>query len=162
MGYKSQLLKTIEQIHADCHKLCMQILGKHLQVAGNIGVFCQTDNEYKNFTKLRIKLTEPSNDQNQKYYRMYNPISIGKTIYTHVYIRKPDSTTYGRYLGDIDFILEPNEYIKLKDLVAKGRIKGAEIYDRPGWDTIQITDPHINSVAYISTKEFAEKVRAEF
>ena len=51
---------------------------------------------------------------------------------------------------------------KTQNSVLSELIKGAEMYDRPGWDTIQISDPNINAVAYVSTKEFAEKVRVRF
>ena len=163
-----QLLKLIKQIHTDCHKLCKQSLGTYLPVAGNIGIFCQSESEYNIFTELREKIAELSDNQDQKYYKLCNPINIPENkeipqaTYTYLYIRKPDSTPYGKYPGDVDFVLELSDYTKLKESVSKGEIKGAEIYDRPGWDTIQITDPNFKSVAYVSTKEFAEKVRVKF
>ena len=158
----SGLLKIINQIHTDCHKLCFQALGEHLPVAGNIGVFCHSKNEYELFTKIRGELTYPSDNPNQKYFLLKEPIVIGSATYTHLYIRKPDPTPYGKYLGDVDFIMEEQEYSEFKNSVQNGLIKGAEIYDRPSWETVQITDQNINSVAYISTKEFSEKVRVKF
>jgi hypothetical protein len=84
-------------------------------------------------------------------------------MYTHLYIRKPDPTPYGQYNGDVDFVLSGDEYVELKKLLLDGEeIKVAQIYDRVGWDTIQLIWPGINSVGYISTKEFAEKVRVRF
>ena len=164
----SQLIETIKHIHFACHKLCKQSLGEYLVSSGNMGVFSQSKDEYKNFTRIREELTEPASNPDQKYYRLYEPIVIsaeGNTpvsIYTHLYIRKPDSTPYGKYLGDVDFVLDEAEYLELKNSVINAKIKDAEMYDRPGWDTIQITDPAINAVAYVSTKEFAEKVRVKF
>ncbi len=59
--------------------------------------------------------------------------------------------------------MENKEYEDYKTRVLAGEvIAGVEIYDRPGWDTIQLTDPKIHSVAYISTRDFSEKVRAKF
>lgn len=163
-----ELVHAINEISFDCHKLCRLVLGKYLPVAGNMGVFCHSDEEYEVLTKIREELTEPSNNPDQKYFRLYESIvvpaskDIPEAVYTHLYIRKPDPSPYGKYLGDVDFVLEPNEYLALKGSVSQGKINGAEIYDRPGWDTFQITDPSMNSIAFVSTKEFSEKVRVKF
>ena len=168
MNCHQELLNRIKHINFVCQKLCKITLGRYLKVSGNIGVFSQSVEEYKIFTKVRDEITEPSTNPNQKYYHLYNPIiipaeiDIPETTYTHIYIRKLDSTPYGRYLGDVDFVLDSGEYIELKNKVLSGTVKGAEIYDRPGWDTIQLTTPNFDCVAYVSTKEFAEKVRVKF
>lgn len=161
------LISRLNTIHTDCNKLCFLALGKYLECSGNIGVFCQNEDEYTIFLKLKDELTKESFNPNQKYFELINAINIeGREVpdgvYTHLYIRKPDQTPYGKYLGDVDFVLNFAEYEELKRQVSKGLVKNAQLYDRPGWDTIQITDPLISSVAYISTKEFAEKVRVKF
>ena len=158
----NELIKITNKVHSDCFELCKMATGKYLPVAGNIGIFCQSEDEFKRFLKLREQITEPSNNPNQKYFLLKEPIVVSGTVYTYLYIRKPDPTPYGKYLGDLDFVLEPKEYAEFKSKVERGEIPGAEMYDRPGWDTIEITDPNISSVAYISTQEFAEKVRVRF
>lgn len=163
-----ELQKRIEQIHLDCHKLCIMSIRKYLPVAGNLGVFSQSEDEYLIFSKLQKELVEVSANPKQKYFKLISPIIIStidenpQAIYTHLYIRKFDPSPYGTYLGDVDFVMRRDAYIKLRESVSRGFIPGAEIYKRPGWDTIQITDPNINSVAYISTRNFAEKVRVKF
>lgn len=163
-----KLLERIKEIHFGCHKLCMSALGKYLPVSGNIGVFCQSGQEYEEFTKLREQITFFSDNQNQKYFKLIKPIVIAEengipqTTYTHLYIRQFDPTPYGKYLGDVDFILPEDEYKTLKEEVSKNNVKNAMMYNRPGWDTVQITDPNINAAAYVSTQEFAEKVRVKF
>lgn len=165
---KKRLIELIQRINSDCHKLCNYSLGRYLEVSGNIGIFCQSEEEYEIFSRLREQLTEASDNPNQKYFKLNEPIvvstggDIPSTSYTHLYIRKFDPTPYGKYLGDVDFILENSEYLDLKEKVLKNMIKDAQIYDRTGWDTIQITNPDINAVTYISTKDFAEKVRVKF
>lgn len=166
---KEELLRTIESIHFRCNKLCRLVLGKYLANSGNIGVFCHADDEYKLLTKVDEELTLPSDNPNQKYFRLRKPIVIAfkgdipKATYTHLYIRKPDPTPYGKYLGDVDFVMESQDYLKLKNALLNGKVvKGAQIYNRPGWDTIQLTDSSIDVVAYVSTQEFAEKVRVKF
>lgn len=162
----SDLHQLLIQIHKDCFQICNISLGKYLPVAGNIGVFSQNEADYKNFMTVREILIESSDNPNQKYFRLKNELIIPKidvipqTTYTHLYIRKPDPSPYGKYLGDIDFVVDGKEYDELKNNVKN--IAGAELYDRPGWDTIQITNPNIKSIAYVSTKEFAEKVRIKF
>lgn len=148
--------------------MCKQILGEYLPNSGNMGVFCHSDEEYTSLTKLREELTEPADNPNQKYYKLSEPIvipaegDVPETTYTHLYIRKPDPTPYGKYKGDVDFIIAPEKYLKLKEKVENGEVKGAEIYDRPGWDNIQLSDHDIDAVAYVSTKEMTEKVRVKF
>lgn len=157
--------QRVNAIHIDCHQLIKQSLGHYLPIAGNIGIFCQSDNEYKTFSDLKNEITIPSDIPNQKYFQLKEPIviqgenNLPKAEYTHLYIRKPDPSTFGQYLGDIDFVMKPTDYKKLKQKVVKGKIKNSSLFDRPKWDMIQVTDPNIFSVAFITTKEFAEKIR---
>lgn len=164
-----EILDYIKPIHIDCHKLCILILNTYLPVAGNIGIFTHSEEEYKQLTEISKELTKPTNNPNQKYFELHKPITIGEenntpeATYTHLYIRKPDYTDYGKYKGDVDFILSTEEYEKLKLSVLKGDYaNGATLYDRPGWDTVQLVSKEIASVAYISTKEFSKKVRVKF
>lgn len=165
---REDLFEVIKLIHTECNKLCKLVLGKYLPAAGNIGVFCHDDAEYRNLVKIRKEITKASDNIDQKYFTLNIPITfekengIPKTSYTHLYIRKSDKAPYGKYLGDVDFVLKKIDYHRLKSLVGMGKIKGAKIYDRPGWDTIEITDLNINAVSYVSTQEFAEKVRIRF
>lgn len=168
MKKDNKLLKIVEQIHIGCHEICRNILGTYLPVSGNLGVFCQSDEEHTEFSIAAKELTHASNNPNQKYFELVEPIvfeskgSIPAATYTHLYIRKFDPTPYGKYLGDVDFVLTENAYQTLKKKVLSGEIIGAKMYDRAGWDTIVLTDPAINAVSYVSTQEFAEKVRIEF
>ncbi len=136
-----------------------------MPVAGNIGVFCQSEEEYEKFEEVRKGLIKPSDNSKRKYFKLKEPVVIEaasdtpKAIYRYLYVRKPETTPFGSYLGDIDFVMEPGEYKIFRDSVAAGKVRGAKLFDRPGWDTVQITDPEISSVAFVSTKEFAEKVR---
>lgn len=165
---KLLLFSAIQHIHVACNQLCKQILGEYLTNSGNMGVFCQTEEEYEKFTKLREELTEPSDNPNQKYYKLSEPLvipangDVPETTYTHLYIRKPDPTPYGKYQGDVDFVMDQDEYKELKEKVGNGEVKSAEIYDRPGWNNIQLTDTTIGAVAYVSTMQMAEKVRIKF
>lgn len=159
---QDKLLERIRQIHSDCQKLCQEIIGRQLPVAGNIGVFCQSDKEYSYFDKLREKLTESSENPNQKYFRLIKPLVYPEAIYTHLYIRKPDPTEYGKNLGDVDFVMEEKEYELFKGQVFSGNVEGAEFYVRPGWDMVQLSREGANSVAYITTQKMAEKIRIKF
>jgi hypothetical protein len=161
---QKKLLKAIEYIHFACYKLCKNTFGKYLQNAGNVGVFCHYDEEYENLIKLRKKLTEPSDDPKQKYFKFVEPIvipakeDIPETTYTHLYIRRPDPYRY--QVGDIDFYLEPTEYQKLKNELATGKkLNGARIFERPDLDMIELYNPDIDALAYVSTKKMTEIVR---
>jgi len=161
---QAQLLAAISHTHFSCYKLCKQSFGIYLPNAGNIGIFCQYDDEYVFLTKLREQLTISSDNINQKYYRLHQPIvipaegDIPETTYTYLYIRKPDP--YRHQVGDVDFFLEPQEYTKLKTELQNGKVmKGARIFPRPDLDMIELHNPDVDALGYVSTKTMTEKVR---
>ncbi len=163
---EEQLLEAIKYIHFVCFKLCKQSFGKYLPVAGNVGVFCHYDDEYEFLMRLRKELTEESDNLNQKYFRLHKPIiiiaknDIPETTYTYLYIRKPDP--YRFHVGDIDFVLEEGKYQELKKSLQGGKIiKGARLFERPDLDMIELYDPDVDALAYISPHEMTEKVRVK-
>jgi hypothetical protein len=163
---KSELFEAIQYIHFGCYKLCKQSFGKYLANAGNMGVFCHFDNEFEFLKQIRQGITKPSDNPDQKYFELYEPLTISakedvpKTTYTHLYIRRPDPNT--PQAGDVDFYLEAEEYSKLKQEMLNGKkIKGARIYDRKDLDMIELFDPGIDALAYVSTPVMTEKVRVK-
>ncbi|MCA9392501.1 hypothetical protein KC614_04895 [candidate division WWE3 bacterium] len=168
MNNVEKLFERIRVIHLDCMKICKSVLGEYLPVAGNIGVFCQSDDEYELFEQVKQTITLPSSNPQQKYFELKDLLTVEgienvpARTYTHLYIRKPDPTSYGKYLGDMDFVLEPDKYFELKTKVMNNLVPGAIIYDRENWDTIEMTNTEFNTVSYVSTQAFAEKVRVRF
>lgn len=160
------LLNIINKVHLDCFRLCKQSVGKYLPVPGNIGIFCQSDEQYKFLEQERAKLTFISDNQKQKYFQLKNKIimpeinGIPETIYTWLYIRKPALDT--PEWGDVDFTLSIDEYRIYKNQVIEEKMSGVNIYDRPGWDMIEIKDPSSKGIAYITTQSMAEKVHIRF
>ncbi len=152
------LLDRIRCIHQDCYKLCQQAFGKDLLNSGNMGVFCQNEEEYQHFEQIRQEITLPSDNLKQKYFTLVEPIVVGDIAYQYLYIRQPDVSDYGKFLGDVDFYMPDADYLELKERLAEGEtFSGAKMYDRTGWDMIQLSDPNIKSVAYVSTLEMAQK-----
>jgi len=156
---QKELFEAIKHIHFECHKLCKESFGKYLSNAGNIGVFCHYEKEYKNLIKLQKKLTDQSDNINQKYFKLHEPIiifakeNIPETTYTYLYIRKPDPYRY--QVGDIDFHLEPQKYSKLKQSILSGKkVKGARVFERSDPDMIELYDPDIDVLGYVSTKKY--------
>ena len=90
---KVQLLEAIKYTHYACHKLCKQSFGTYLPNAGNMGVFCHYNDEYEQLVAIRKEITEPSDNPDQKYFKLHEPIVIAaqddvpETTYTHLYIR---------------------------------------------------------------------------
>lgn len=163
---KEQLLEAIKHVHFSCFKLCKQSFGKYLPVAGNMGVFCHYPDEYRFLTKLREELTKQSDNFNQKYFRLHEPIiipvkdDVPETTYTYLYIRRPDQ--YRAQVGDVDFVLEDEKYDELKKSLSTGaEINGAKIFDRPDLDMVELSNPDIDALAYISTRAMTEKVRVK-
>ena len=163
---EQELLEAIKHTHFACFELCKIAFDKYFPVAGNMGIFCHYDSEYKFLTELRKKLTEESGNLNQKYFRLHNPIvipargDVPETTYTHLYIRRPDQ--YRAQVGDVDFVIDDEKYIELKESLQKGsQINGAKIFDRPDLDMVELSDPDIDALAYVSTRAMTEKVRVK-
>jgi hypothetical protein len=159
---KEQLMRAIEYTHFTCFELCKKNFKRYLPVAGNIGIFCHYDDEFAFLTKFREELTDKNDNWNKKYYRLYKPIvipaknDIPETVYTYLYIRKPDQHTE---VGDVDFVLEKKEFENLKKTLSTGtKMKGVEILNRPELDLIKLFDPDIDALSYIGAKDMNENV----
>ncbi len=163
---QEELLEAIKHIHFACYKLCKQSFGEYLPNSGNIGVFCHYNDEYQYLTEVRKKLTKASDNVDQKYFKLYKPIVISakggvpETTYTYLYIRRPDP--YRHHMGDVDFYLEETEYTKLKGEMLDGKnVPGARVFERPDLDMIELYDPDIDALAYVSTSKMTETVRVK-
>jgi hypothetical protein len=161
---KEQLLEAIEHIHFSCFQLCKDSFDVYLPVAGNMGVFCHYEDEYQFLTKVREGMTEPSDDPKQKYFKLHKPIAfaardgVPETTYTHLYIRKPD--IYRAQVGDVDFVLEEDKYADLKNSLREGKaVNGARIFERPDLDMVELYNPDVDTLGYVSPQEMTEKVR---
>jgi len=159
-----QLLEAIKYTHYKCSDLCKNILGRYLPVAGNVGIFCHYDDEYKFLTKLREELTEISDNWNQKYYRLHKPIvvpaqgDVPDALYSYLYIRQPDQEK--TQVGDVDFVLDKKEFNELKSFLSSSQeIKGMKIFDRPGLDLIELFDSDIDTISFIGMKDMFENVK---
>lgn len=154
----SQLHKAVEYIHRQCYALCKTSFGKYLPNSGNIGVFCHYDDEYEYLTGVRKELTEESDNYNQKYFRLHEPIVIEGTTYTYLYIRQPDP--YRHHVGDIDFYLPDDEYQTLKASFEAGNaLPGARLFPSPRLDMIELYHPDSDVLAYVSTTRMTDLVK---
>jgi hypothetical protein len=161
---RAELLEAITYIHFACHKLCAASFQKYLPVAGNITIFCHYDAEFDHLVTVRKELCEPSADpKNRKYFRLHQPIiipagnDVPETAYTHLYIRKPD--IYRAQAGDLDFYIAKDEYDMLKRQAERFGIKGARVFPRNDLDMIELYDPDVDVLAYVSTATMTEKAR---
>jgi len=161
---KEELFEAIEHIHFSSYKLCKQSFGYYLPNAGNLGFFCHYDDEFELLKNIRDEVTEKSDDPGLKYFTLIEPIVIAakddipEATYTHLYIRKPDIYRY--QVGDIDFYLKNSEYQELKQDMLNGKnVKGARVFERPDLDMIELYDPDVDVLAYVSPSNMTEKVR---
>ncbi len=163
---ESSLFEAINYLHIECNKLCFEAFGKYLLNAGNIGIFCQTIEEFTKLTEIKNKLTHPSKNPDQKYFTLIEPIlfeqidNIPATEYKYLYIRKPKADS--PQIGDIDFYLEDEEFELIKQDILAGKVyKNTRIYDRPDLNMIEIFDPNSDVLPYISTRCETERVRVK-
>lgn len=161
---QSGLLSAIEYVHFACYQLCQNTFAEYLPNAGNLGLFCHYDDEYDRLVKIRKQMCESSDDPNQKYFKLHEPITIQakagvpETVYTHLYIRKPD--IYRAQVGDIDFYLQQADYDELKQRLLSGEnVTGARVFPRQDLDMIELFNPDIDALGYVSTNTMTEKVR---
>jgi hypothetical protein len=160
---KEELLKAVEHIHFESFKLCWQSFKKYLPNSGNMGIFCHYQDEYEKLTKLRKELTESSENFNQKYFRLHEPLvipsrdDVPETNYEFLYVRQPDP--YRHHVGDIDFYLEESEYENKKNEVKNGNIPGARDFPSPLLEMIELFNPDSDVLAYVSTKMMTDLVR---
>lgn len=161
---REQLVEAVKYVHLACHKLCKQSFSVYLPNAGNIGIFCHYDDEYDKLVALRKEMTEPSDNPDQKYFKLYEPITLAseddvpETTYTHLYIRRPDP--YRHHVGDVDFYLEQDQYDELKQSLIDGKqVKGARVFPRNDLDMIELYNPDVDALGYVSTNTMTEKVR---
>ena len=159
-----ELLEAWKHIHIECHKFCMNSFGRHLDNSGNLGIFCHYEYEYDRLVEIRKTLTEPSDNPNQKYFKLHEPIvfqatdTSPETAYTHLYIRKPDP--YRHHVGDLDFYLPPVEYTTLKrEFQEWNPLEWARIFPRTDLDMIELYNPDSDVLAYVSTSMMTERVR---
>lgn len=83
-----------------------------------------------------------------------------ETTYTYLYIRRPDP--YRLHVGDVDFYLEESEYTKLKSKMLNGKkVNGARGFERPDLDMIELYDPDLDALGYVSTNKMTETVRVK-
>jgi hypothetical protein len=164
IGSKDELIQAISHTHFECYKLCKQSFGKYLTNAGNIGIFCHYEDEFQFLTNIRKELTESTDNYDQKYFKLHEPIiidakgDIPETVYSYLYIRRPDP--YRSHVGDVDFYLPIEEYQLLKQQMQAGRVlSGARVFDRPDLDMIELYDPDVDVLGYVSTETMTETVR---
>ncbi len=151
---QDELIEAVKHVHFACYELCKASFGKYLPNAGNIGIFCHYDGEYTRLVDIRNQIAKPSNEP------IVIPAQNGipETTYTHLYIRKPD--IYRAQVGDVDFYLEQNEYDALKaDLASGKQIPGARIFPRNDLDMIELYNPDVDALGYVSTNTMSQKVR---
>ena len=160
------LFEAIKYLHLECNKLCFEAFSRYLPNAGILGIFCHFDEEFVKLNEIKSQLTIPSTNPDQKYFTLIEPIlieqidSIPATEYKYLYIRKPKIDS--PQVGDIDFYFEDTEFELLKQAILAGKVyKNARIYDRPDLNVIEIFDPNIDVLAYISTKSETEKARVK-
>jgi hypothetical protein len=156
---EDKLLEAITYLHFACFSLCKQAFGKYLPNAGNIGIFSHSEAEFTFLTKLRESLTQTEDNINNKYYRLHQPITIPakgdvpETTYTYLYIRKPESDH--PQVGDVDFYMEPPQYLKLKEELLQGKIMpGAQIFAKPGYDYIELSEPEGDIEGFVGTNNY--------
>jgi len=160
---REELLEAIKHTHFSCFELCKKVFGDYLPVAGNIGIFCHYDDEYKFLTKIREELTDFKINWNQKYFLLNEPIvipakgDVPEATYTYLYIRQPDKDK--PQVGDIDFVLDKEKFNELKNLSLEGEsMNGVEIFYRPDLDMVRLSKTDVDVLPYITTSYMIENV----
>ncbi|MDQ6985080.1 MAG: hypothetical protein Q9M91_03130 [Candidatus Dojkabacteria bacterium] len=159
----SELLGIIQRIHIESYELAFETYDRIFDNSGNIGVFTHFDDEYKYLKNAERMVSKVSDDPSIKYFELIDPINMPsiknfpEVSYTHLYLRKPDSSEYGNHYGHIDFNVNVTE---LKEML-KGIKKNTNqsIYKYGELEMIELRNEKYNSLAYINTPEIAKSIR---
>jgi len=154
---EAELYDAIKYLHVACHKLCLRTFGRYLPVRGNIGIFAHYEDELACLTSLRERLTDQDAHYKHKYFRLHEPIvvppahGVPGATYTLLYIRRVDP--YRSQVGDIDFILPPEEHQALKGTLNLDTfVNGARLFGRPEENIIELWDSDTDAAAYVAAK----------
>lgn len=160
---QDRLLEAITYLHATCHELCRQAVGRYLPVSGNVGVFCHEDEEFSALMSLRESLTDETANYNQKYFRLLEPITIDEkdgvpaATYEYLYIRKVDP--YRSQVGDIDFVMPTIEHRTLQSQLSNTNFTHfARNFERPEENMIELWDPKQDVLSYLVTQKLDELI----
>lgn len=163
---KQQLYDTIQHIHESGYELCRSSFNKRFRNAGNIGIFCKSEDEYDCLIKIRDDVSIPSENPRQKYFKLKEQFILPKTrdipatTYSYLYIRKPDPTPYGEHRGDMDFYTDPEEFENLLHAVKRRTIPNAHIYIQAGiGEIVEMSSTSSDVLAYLSTKKITKLLR---
>jgi hypothetical protein len=163
---REEMMEVIRHLHFESYKMCRNTLGRYLDISGNIGIFCHYEDEFAFLKIIQSEICYPSEDKNTKYFELKIPVifpetnGIPQTTYTHLYIRKPD--IYRSQVGDIDFYMDEQKYQNLKQEIIGGKVlKDARIFPRPDLDMIELFNPDIDVLTYVSTFKMSEQVRVK-
>lgn len=163
---KEQLYEKVRYIYQQCSLLVKESLGMVPLTAGNIAIFCQSDDEYAAYSEIAEQLVRPSDNPDQKYFQLIEPVVIedtdelpGTTL-TWLYIRKPSEDSPES--GDVDYTMSEADYKQLKAQVDAGNVKNASIYVRPGWDMVEFRNSQYDGLPYVAILPMQEKVRVRF
>lgn len=156
---EDEFMQVIQYLHDATHKLCVDAIGEHLEVAENVGVFTHYQDEYEYLLALRDKLVDKTVHFNEKYYLLKNPIIMSDgTIYKYLYIRKPDP--YRAQVGDIDFVMDSSKFEKLKESISAqpDEYPHARIFPRGDLDMVELHHPDVDVLPYIVTSKMTDKI----
>lgn len=153
----AEAYQALQYVHETYHALCLKTMGRYLPVQGLIVIFCHYDDEYQSLLKFREKQTNTQDHFLNKYFRLHEDITFtasGDTpsaTYRYLYIRQPDP--WRAQVGDLDFALPADEYQALKSELAQSPRPGVRIFPRNDLDMIELYDPDLDVLAYITPRK---------
>jgi len=160
---QEELFQAIEYIHVQTHKLCKKNIGKYLTPTGSLAIFTHYPEEFEMLTTIRDSLTGEEN-YNKKYYKFLESVHFEATseapeaTYRYLYIRHPDP--YRSQVGDIDFVLPPEEHKKLQTRLESGEsISGIRPSPEDHLELIELYDPDVDVLSYLDTMTMEELIK---
>jgi hypothetical protein len=159
--------QALEYIHEASHELCLRALGRHLPVAENIGFFSHYRPEYDFLTSIRERLTNTDVNFHNKYYLLNDELkfpansSTPAAIYKYLYVRRPDP--YRAQVGDVDFVLEPDAFQRMKQQLTEDPSSNphARVFPDPRLDMIELHHPDIDVLCYVVPTSMTEEIESQ-
>lgn len=117
-------------------------------------IFCQTDDEYKNFTKEAYKIGKKIEERPNSLLFKISPIETSAGKLEILRVRQPDEKFKER--GDADFVVDKDEFEKIRN---SKMTKGIKILDRPDIGMFGFSSSDFDVLPFLTTKTVAEALK---
>ncbi len=141
---EKSLLEAVEYIASASSGLCKKVTGKVFPIT-SLTVISHYKEEFEYLKKIQATLGEYVGQIYGPRVKLYNPITTGPHIITHLRIREPDP--YRAHAGSNDYDIV--DYAAFKNEYLESCAENLGLIKRPEYEMIEFSDPDFDVLGYI-------------